>query len=285
MPNHYGALCDLEQVIQKHLFIIAPNNSGSTYLQNVLSTSGRTWNLIKEGQHTFGYKGVSKTNLIWAATRPSIKRLTEASRYDWEATKRAWYLQSFSKSCDADVFVTKSPPFLLITDMLKEHFKRARFIFMVRNPYAVVEGICRREGKAFQAGEKKFQMAAQHIITCFKYQKRNIEVYGNALFFTYEQMCNDHVRIEKRIKKFIPELDDLKLKQKISVKGLYFEELRDMNQQQLDRLSADDIRETNKIFKDYEELLAYFGYALLNREGKVDLKSAEPPPPSFPGSA
>lgn len=263
MPNYYGARYNLEKVIDKHLFIISPNNSGSTFLQNILATSNHTWNLNREGQHTFGYTGSSKSDLIWAANQPSLDSLREPSRYDWEKTKKAWYFQAFSKSETAAVFVTKSPPFLVITDMLRAHFTNTRFIFMVRNPYAVVEGISRRKRAIQYAGKDIFKVAAKHIMTCFEYQKNNVETYGNDLFFTYEQMCRDHVLTEHRVKHFIPELGDLELNQRIIVKNLYFEPLRDMNIQQIQRLSRENIKEINTVFEENRGLMDYFGYEIL----------------------
>lgn len=264
MPNYFGARYNLDRVINKHLFIISPNNSGSTYLQNILATSHQTWNLNREGQHTFGYAGACKSDLIWAASRSSIDTLRESSRYDWEKTKKAWYFQAFSKSETATVFVTKSPPFLVVTDMLKARFTHARFIFMVRNPYAVVEGISRRKRAIQCAGKDVYKVAAKHIMNCFKYQKNNIETYSNDLFFTYEQLCSDHVLTESRIKHFIPELGDLELNQKIVVKNLYFEPLRDMNLQQIKRLSRENIKEINTVFEENTGLMDYFGYEVLN---------------------
>ena len=44
-----GALHDLERVVVTHLFVICPNNSGSTFPRKALATSRRTWNLPWEG--------------------------------------------------------------------------------------------------------------------------------------------------------------------------------------------------------------------------------------------
>ena len=41
------------------------------------------------------------------------------------------------------MFVEKPSTSLLIVGDLARHFRNAKFLFMVRNPYAVCEGICR----------------------------------------------------------------------------------------------------------------------------------------------
>ena len=73
-----GALHDLERVVDTHLFVICPNNSGSTFLQKALATSRRTWNLPDEGRKALGYAGPRPANdpglavssaRIWAARK------------------------------------------------------------------------------------------------------------------------------------------------------------------------------------------------------------------------
>ena len=41
------------------------------------------------------------------------------------------------------MFVAKSPPHVLHVAQLARHFRNTPFLFMVRSPYAVCEGICR----------------------------------------------------------------------------------------------------------------------------------------------
>ena len=53
----YGALHDVERAVGTHLFGIAPNNSGSTFLKEALATCRATWNLSREGQHVLGFAG------------------------------------------------------------------------------------------------------------------------------------------------------------------------------------------------------------------------------------
>ena len=147
MTYFYGAAHDLERLVQTHLFIICPNNSGSTFLKNVLATASQTWNLVREGQHIYGFAGPKRyygMHLIWASKQEWVDMFCDDRVYNWQRSRKAWYFQAFSRNPEAKIFVTKSPPFLLYVDQLQRHFTNAKFIFMVRNPYAVVEGIYRR---------------------------------------------------------------------------------------------------------------------------------------------
>lgn len=268
MKQFNGADHDLEGLIHAHLFIISPNNSGSTFLQNVFATSRQTWNLEKEGQHTDGFAGKSPkgtgTHLIWAAKPEWIERFCNETEDTWIQSRKAWYVHAFSQNPEDKVFVTKSPPFLLNVAQLHQYFSNAKFLFMVRNPYAVVEGIYRlRSRQRPLPGVDMLDAAANHVMTCFHYQRKNIETYHeHSTFFTYETMCAEPERVGQAIQALVPELDDVKLDQKIPVKGMYNEMLRDMNKEQIARLSVDDVNRINQIFAPHQDLLDYFGYSL-----------------------
>jgi hypothetical protein len=257
MPMIYGATCDLEKVVSRHLFVICSNNSGSTFLKKALATSRRTWNLAREGQRTFGFAGPSSfeegLHRHWATDAESISIFAKGE-FDWTTTRRARYFQAYSASSRAPVFVEKSPPFLLLVDQLVEHFRERRFLFVVRNPYAMVEGLIRKSGPL------SLQAAAHHAINCLRYQRRNIEDWGDrSVFFSYETMCDEPERVAQLIHGLVPELSDLTLRQRLEA-WEYDEELRNMNDQQIARLSKDALAEINEVFSRDRELLDSFQY-------------------------
>ena len=262
----FGAGRDLERTIKTHLFIICPNNSGSTFLMKVLATCRATWNLTVEGQWMRGYAGPvpgSDSLLIWASTREWRDVLADPSAYDWPRTRRAWYFQARARDPRASVFVTKSPPHLLLVDELARHFANSKFLFMVRNPYAVCEGICRycRGGLPDPELEER---AARHIVACLEQQRRNVETHRSAgVFFTYEAMCGAPGSVAGRIAALVPELHDLALRQRVQVKGQYDELLADMNARQIARLGPGQIARFNQVFRAHREVLDHFGYPLL----------------------
>lgn len=267
----YGALHDLERVVETHLFGICPNNSGSTFVQMALATSRATWNLKLEGQGMLGFVGPvtwRKCDMIWASERRWLEMLTDSSLYDWPRTRKAWYFQAFAREPEASVFFTKAPPFLLNVGELAQHFRDARFLFMVRNPYAVCEGICRRlSGTSLARGRNLPAAAARHVATCLDYQRRNLETFGDrGVFFTYEAMCADPERVERQIRSLVPGLDDLVLRQRLPVKSEYHEILTDMNERQIARLSADRIAAFNREFRKHRYLFDHFGYEIMEPE-------------------
>lgn len=265
--KYRGAQHQLEDRITSHLFIISPNNSGSTFLKNALESSRHTWNMRREGQHQFGVPGPNLMEmgvaLIWAADATTVSMIRDSSTKDWEATKRAWYFHSFSRSATATVFVEKSPPHLLQVEALQTHFHNAKFIFLVRNPYAMAEGILRRITPSYPSREEAIATTARHILTCFKVQRENVKQFSDcSISTTYEAMCRSPEILEAKIRTLEPTLDDLYLDQAVEVKGMYHEPLRDMNAQQIVHLSETDLRLLQSHFEPEAELLDFFGYSI-----------------------
>ena len=268
MNRVYGALHDVGGAVGTHLFGIAPNNSGSTFLKEALATCRATWNLRHEGQHMLGFAGPVPGDkglpLIWSAAPQWLAPLTAPGAFDWPLTRKAWYFQSFARDPEASVFYTKAPPFLLYVGELARHFPKPKFLFMVRNPYATCEGICRNLRRPRLRGGDLPSLAARHVVNCLARQRRNLDDYGeHGVFFTYEAMCDEPEGVEAKIRALVPELDDLRLRQRLLVKGRYHEMLTNMNDRQIARLDVAQITAFNRVFREHRDLFEHFGYELL----------------------
>ena len=277
-----GAGRDLDNTVTTHLFAVCPNNSGSTFLGHALATCRAAWSLAREGKRMLGYAGPTtyrpplpgapKPGLIWGARQHWIDRFADPRSYDWPRNRKAWYFQASAQDPHAPVFVTKSPPFLLLVDQLLRHFRNAKFLFMVRNPYAICEGICRNYRSQFVAEERSLEEeAALHVVRCLAWQRRNVETYGDcSVFFTYEAMCAEPERVAQRIRALVPELDDLNLRRRLPVKeNTYDAMLTDMNERQIARLDTSQIAVFNRVFREHRDALDYFGYDLLGGEAEA----------------
>lgn len=263
----------IEQVaaaVATHLFILCPNNSGSTYLSRAIAQSRHVWSLEREGQHVLGFAGPQTLNspwpLVWAADEERLAHFRDSPDYDWERTRKAWYFHASAAHAEAPVFHTKAPPFLMIADQLRDAFANTRFIIMVRNPYATLEGILRRWQRT-DARARTLDLAesgARHIVACFEQQLRNIERFGDcSISFTYEDLCADPPGRADAIRRLVPDLDDLDLTQRLAIKGIYDEPLRNMNDEQIARLDPAEIERANAVFGRSGSALTSFGYALM----------------------
>ena len=265
----FGAGANLPRLVGTHLFGVGANNSGTTFLKNALSTSRHTWNLPAEGQFAVGFAGPHTADhgrLLWTHGGWGDV-LRDPAAYDWPRIRRAWHLQAFARSPAASVFFTKAPPFLFHVESLCTHFPNAKFIFMVRNPYAVCQGMHRyRTDQPLPPGKGYFEAAAEHLVNCMAQQRRNVETHvrhGGGVLLSYEAMCDEPARAEALIRSLAPELDDLDLRQRLRVKGQYNAMLTNMNPRQLGRLTAEQTETINRVFKRHRALLDYFGYELM----------------------
>ena len=80
-------------------------------------------------------------------------------------------------------------------------------------------------------------------------------------------MCAEPERTAQAIRALAPELDDLNLRQRLPVKDEYHEMLTDMNARQIARLSAEEFTAFNRVFREREDVLSWFGYRIMRRGG------------------
>ena len=268
VTNALGLQHDLDAQIDTHLFVLSPNNSGSTFVKNALALSRHTWNLRHEGQHTYGFAGptpgAAHRALIWAADSHWAQTYATPDNFDWDVTRRAWYAQSYALDARASVFVEKSPPFVLLADQLRTSFKQARFVLLTRDPYATYEGIIRRRlARPPQDPTDPRLLAARHVVACLRRQADNrVALADTSTYFSYELLCADPRSCDSAVRALVPALDDVAFNVQVSVKGMYNEPLRNMNADSLARLSHDDRAVANSVFGEHEDALVAFGYGV-----------------------
>ena len=278
-PVYHGAGRDLDRLVTTHLFIVSRDHSGSTFLQQALATCRATWNLPLEGRQMLGFVGPEasraggvgwwdKTGWTWDERR-WLAAVTDSDAYDWPRTRKAWYFQAFANDPQASVFVEKSPPWLFCVDDAR-HFRNPKFLFLVRNPYAVCEGICRSVARRLRSQGRTPPaslptLAAQRTVTGLVRQRYNLEQYGDrGAFFSYEAMCAAPERVARDVRALVPELADLNLRRRLPVKGQYHDMLTDMNARQIARLSAEQVAAFSRVFHEHREELRYFGYEVFD---------------------
>jgi len=130
---------------------------------------------------------------------------------------------------------------------------------MVRNPYAQCEGIIRRNGKSAE-------FAAKFSLKCLQYQKANIKMEKNLLFFTYEELCENKNQVVNKISSFIPELKDIKSGEKFKAHNFKTSDkmkITNLNNEKITKLTEEQLNIINSYFKQEEELLNYFNYTII----------------------
>ena len=296
--RYLGRFHDLQRIVNTHLFVIAPNNSGSSFLSAALAGCQRVWSLPAEARDVAGYVGpkavaswrpaaswtgdprvLAGTARIWAGERRWREALADESAYDWAGNLARWHCQASSATAEADVFVAKSPLDILVVDALVRHVPNARFVFSVRNPYALCEGICHvlhtrlRDNRLVRTRDEPRPLesaAARHVAACFALQRANWQTHRQrGALFTYERMCAEPEGVAEQILALAPGLGDLNLRQRLAVgtdrSRRHDEMLKDMNAEQIARLDSAQIAAFNRVFRDHEDTFAYFGYPIIGQ--------------------
>ena len=234
----------------KFLFILTPPYCGSTLLNQILSTSD---NLscnnhlgVREGQLLPELKDMMFYNKGWH---------NDVS-YSWEKIKKIWMKYWDQRKY---ILMEQSDTNIMRVPEIKNVFDNIFFLGMVRNPYAHVEGLIRRNGVTTE-------FASEFALRCLRYQKKNKENEKNSLFISYEDLCDNKDESVEKIKEFIPELGTIDSDIKFSAHNFKTKgkmKIQNLNDEKINKLSSDQIKIINSYFKREEVLLKYFGYSII----------------------
>lgn len=228
-----------------YLFVLCPPYSGSTLLWKLLSTSNSVSALPAEGQF-----------LPEVAQLMRDKPWQAEHKLPWPQIKTEW-----EKHWDSSkpVLLEKSPPNLIRAPEIAQHFQPAKFVVMVRNPYAHAEGLLRRNGWPIRR-------AANFAGMCLRTQWHNANELHDTLVLTYEALVENPARACEKLVQFIPELGDIDHTASFnvhSVDGTVDRPITDLNAKKIASLEPETIAELNKYFVDHEESFKHWGYKML----------------------
>jgi hypothetical protein len=243
---------------QRWIFILGCNNSGTTLLYRILAhhpsmhpVSNRyegkslTWQLPRAGKLGCGRLFTQRLDIF---------RWTEASdfvdvphlAYDWLA----------GKTLDQEQFVVeKSPQHTVSARWLQKIFPDSYFIGIVRNGYAVSEGIRRRQGYSIER-------CAQHWNTVNRIMIEDSSYLKNFHLIPYEMLSISPNETLRKLAEFLG-VDHTPFDQSIQQEWPVHNAsgapstIQDFNGKSFKRLSGDDI---GAIRATAEEMLDYFGY-------------------------
>lgn len=234
----------------QHLFILSPPFCGSTLLNEIISSSDNVScnnNIgLREGQHLPIVKDILFTKDRWDTKK----------KINWQLIHSIWN-RYWDKS--KGVFLEKSPPNICRAKKIENEFINARFICLVRNPYAQVEGKMRRYNTS---AEEAAKLSIQYL----KYQKENIEQLKNTLLISYEDLAENTNNIKKTIITFLPELSDINTKLKFKAHNLRAEKnmaITNLNPEKIAKIKKEDLLIINGVFEKEEKLLNYFNYQII----------------------
>jgi hypothetical protein len=228
----------------QYLFIVSPPYSGSTILSSLVATSENVSNLPNEGQLLPETKPIMEPH-AWKVDK----------EIPWDVIVPIW--KSYWDT-SKPILLEKSPPNMVRTDQLHEQFSPAYFLLLVRNPYALCEGIIRRS-------KRKPKSVAKFVIRLLRYQIKNARNLENALCLTYEELADRPAETAAKIEAFLPELGSLKYGRKFTahaVDGMFSRPIVNLNQKKLDNLSPQQLADINSVFRNRQNVLDFWGYEI-----------------------
>ena len=262
---------EVGDIAEKYLFIICMNNSGSTLLERVLKDCRNVVGFLAPGgpdQQVNGQRFVTdlmptpgkievRCRRIWSE---QADVLANETRYDWLAIKKRWRAEwrrnPKFQAANPRIFLEKSPANVLRASMLQRYFPESYFVLMQRNPYAVAEGIRRRTGLPLGR-------CIQHWIRCAHRQMENECALKHWLRFSYEDLSARPEFCRTELIKLVPEVDDLNFGKEVSVQSIEGKVRRPIinyNEQQIARLTTDDLAELNRELEKVPAVMSHFGY-------------------------
>lgn len=238
------------------IFILGCNNSGTTLLTRMLDSHPAIAAIPKGGRGSSVV--LARPKLVNAVRLWTEKidqfRLTEADQH-LDALRLIYDWVSAVQFSPRPFLLEKAPPDMVCARWFQSVFPDALFIGLIRNGYAVAEGMSRREGYSLDR-------CARHWTTANQTMLDDAEHLKHFLLVRYEELVNEPLSTVKHVSEFL-DIDSQPLEGAIDAKWQVHNmdnaaaTIQDFNVKSLERLSKDDI---NVISHHAREMLDRLGY-------------------------
>lgn len=249
---------------QKWVFVVGCYNSGTTLLSKILSNHNNISGLPTEGQFlTDQFEADYRLGLprMWVL-REDLFRLTENDiGPDVIRIKKEWGMRL---DCSKPILLEKSPPNAARTRWLQKHFENSYFIGIIRNGYAVSEGIHRK-------AEPHHLVKGWPIEVCAYQWRRSNEILEedskhlrHFMWVRYEDFTENPLRELHKMLSFleVSNASGMDVEKTWSVHERS-QSIKNLNEESIIRLSTDNIKIINKIA---DKTLAYFEYEIISNK-------------------
>jgi len=245
----------------KWVFIAGCYNSGTTLLRKILGSHPLISSLESEGQYlTDQFPSDHEIGLsrMWVK-REDMYRLNEADTGpDATRIKKEWGMRLDRSK---PIFLEQTPANAARTRWLQKNFENAYFIGIIRNGYAVVEGITRKANPIHSIDGWTIEEAAYQWRRSNEILREDSKYLDHFIWCRYEEFTErPDIEIE-RICKFLEIASNhgMNLDKNWSVHERD-QKIRNMNNESITRLSSEHISRINLIM---EKMMQYFSYNVI----------------------
>lgn len=246
------------------LFLVGCYNSGTTLLAELLSGHPDISALPTEG-HFITDQFVKDYDLglprMWAG-REELFRLTEHDQGpDPVRIKKEWGMRLDRSK---PILLEKSPPNTARVRWLQRHFAPASFVAIVRNGYAVAEGITRKADPRHLRDSWPIEQSALQWRRSNEVLEEDAPHLERLMWVRYEDLVADPSAELNRIAEFVG-LAPFKSFDASATLSIHERNdmLKDFNAESIQRLSPDQIAKVNQVAGD---MLERYGYPLITAE-------------------
>ena len=257
---------------EKWVFIVGCYNSGTTLLETILSNHPNI-SVIKEGvfvtDHLITPEELGWTRM-WYKVAEQVRLTDKDHNIDVDTVKNDWALfLNLRKSIFVEKSIVNSARML----WLQENFKNSYFIHIIRNGYAVAEGI-RRKAPLSKYGINQgyaptypiYMCAKQWVVSNQIIEKDSKKIKKIKKVF-YEDLCESPFQVTKDILDFIKANKIInwntdktwKIHEKNST-------IKNMNERSFRNLSKSDIRNIEKVAG---KMLNFYKYPFLSKQSSL----------------
>lgn len=249
----------VDDIVASHkwCFIVACNNSGTSLLQSMLERTGEVSTMEHEGhRYTQVIVRANKKHYerVWSEYMDELRMGEDDSIECLPRLVHDWMgALSFPLK---RIIIEKTTANAVRMLWLQKAFPNSYFIGLVRNGYAVTEGI-RRKGK------KSLDRGAKHWNIVNKIMLEDSKALDHYLELKYEDLVSKPVETSEKISQFLG-ISKHKIEKALqkeyrfeTIRGYEALKIEDMNKESIDRLDNNDKK---IIYKYASEMLDYLGY-------------------------
>ena len=243
---------------EKWLFIVGCYNSGTTLLDQLLGMHPSITTLPNEGQYLTDQFVVDYTiglPRMWVE-REDLFRLTEDDEGpDADRIKKEWAMRLTKK---APIILEKTPANAARTRWLQKHFNNAHFIGLIRDPYAVAEGIRRKARPVHRPEGWPIAMTARQWLRSNQVLREDAEALQRFTWIRYEDLTENPTETLNSILTFLNLPRDT-----LEVTGKSFsvhdreQTMSNLNAKSHENLSAEEIDEITAIVMPFAKQFGY----------------------------
>ncbi|MBI2359517.1 MAG: sulfotransferase [Deltaproteobacteria bacterium] len=238
---------------EKWVFIVGCYNSGTTLLHDILASHPSIGSMPGEGQFYTDELLLPKSvglPRLWAIEAERFRMDENSGReVNVERLKRQWGARYNDPSCP--VLLEKSPTNAARTRWLQRHFENARFIGIVRNGYAVAEGIHRKAGHPLDVAALQWARSNKIMLEDFEHLERK-------RVLRYEDLTESPEETLKGVLAFLDlSSSEMSLTERVWEVHERKASIRNMNDESLEKLGS---REREVIESKAGDLLRCLGY-------------------------